>query len=76
MSIVVHVGNDEDLPPKPKDFPRCGNWYPHGDADTDTPSPQMPCGAVRRISSMSYVLTVLNSGIVVVVTRLIGASFW
>ena len=26
MSLIIHVGTDEDLPPKPKNFPRCGNW--------------------------------------------------
>ncbi|XP_071512018.1 uncharacterized protein [Diadema antillarum] len=27
MGLVVRVGNQTDLPPVPKDFPRCGNYY-------------------------------------------------
>ncbi|XP_071798153.1 uncharacterized protein [Asterias amurensis] len=76
MAIVLHVGKDQDLPPKPKDFPRCGNWYPHGN-ETDKPPPsQMPSSALRSTSSMSYVFMALNSCMVVAVTRLGCASFW
>ncbi|XP_022095078.1 laccase-25-like [Acanthaster planci] len=29
MSMVIHVGTDNDLPPIPRDLPRCGgDWYP------------------------------------------------
>ncbi|XP_038052309.1 laccase-like [Patiria miniata] len=29
MSLVIHVGSDDDLPPLPNDLPRCGgDWYP------------------------------------------------
>ena len=26
MVLVLHVGEPEDLPPKPESFPDCGNW--------------------------------------------------
>ncbi|XP_022095252.1 L-ascorbate oxidase-like [Acanthaster planci] len=48
MAVMIHVGKDKDLPPKPRDFPRCGNWYPHG-SEEPTPTPE-PSGAVRRFS--------------------------
>ncbi|RXG70035.1 Laccase-6, partial [Armadillidium vulgare] len=28
MAVVFHVGNQKDLPPVPKGFPRCGSWLP------------------------------------------------
>nr|XP_031845394.1 laccase-1-like isoform X2 [Nomia melanderi]XP_031845395.1 laccase-1-like isoform X2 [Nomia melanderi]XP_031845396.1 laccase-1-like isoform X2 [Nomia melanderi]XP_031845397.1 laccase-1-like isoform X2 [Nomia melanderi]XP_031845399.1 laccase-1-like isoform X2 [Nomia melanderi]XP_031845400.1 laccase-1-like isoform X2 [Nomia melanderi] len=39
MSLVFKVGEDEDMPPVPRNFPHCGNWRskndPHGEfADT------------------------------------------
>ncbi|XP_038051142.1 laccase-1-like [Patiria miniata] len=50
MAVMVHVGNDEDLPPKPKDFPRCGNWYPHGDTGPTPTRTPTPAGASARLS--------------------------
>lgn len=26
MAVLIHVGTDSDLPPKPDQFPRCGPW--------------------------------------------------
>ncbi|XP_038051053.1 oxidoreductase OpS5-like [Patiria miniata] len=35
MSLVIHVGSDDDLPPIPQDLPRCGgDWYPKEDPMT------------------------------------------
>ncbi|KAK0076164.1 hypothetical protein PV326_011020 [Microctonus aethiopoides] len=28
MSVVFHIGQDSDLPPTPKNFPKCGNFEP------------------------------------------------
>ena len=49
MSLLVRVGAQEDLPPKPKDFPRCGNWYPHGVEDDVT---AVPCGGAIHLASL------------------------
>ncbi|XP_063967367.1 uncharacterized protein LOC129279215 [Lytechinus pictus] len=26
MGLLIHVGSDDDLPPVPENFPRCGTW--------------------------------------------------
>ncbi|XP_038051054.1 laccase-2-like [Patiria miniata] len=40
MSLVIHVGSDDDLPPIPQDLPRCGgDWYPKEDPMTGGPTP-------------------------------------
>lgn len=26
MSLVIHVGDDDDLPEKPENFPKCYDW--------------------------------------------------
>ncbi|XP_017890302.1 laccase-like [Ceratina calcarata] len=28
MELVIHVGDDSDLPPVPRNFPQCNNWRP------------------------------------------------
>ncbi|XP_038050215.1 laccase-5-like [Patiria miniata] len=48
MSLLLRVGTEEDLPPRPKDFPRCGSWYPHGlEEDEATPA---PCGGAVHLT--------------------------
>lgn len=27
MAVILKVGNTNDFPPVPKDFPQCGNYY-------------------------------------------------
>ncbi|XP_072013206.1 uncharacterized protein [Amphiura filiformis] len=42
MSLIVHVGDEEDLPPIPDNFPRCGPWpgkYSKAPCDTSPPRP-------------------------------------
>ena len=52
MSIVIHVGSDEDLPDIPKDFPRCGgDWYPTEMQEIgkqNTPAIPNAAGALQR----------------------------
>ena len=33
MGVVLQVGKPSDVPPVPKDFPRCGSWAPVSDED-------------------------------------------
>ena len=33
MGLIFQIGEPEDLPPVPKNFPTCGNWF--GDEDND-----------------------------------------
>lgn len=36
MALVFHVGEEKDLPPVPKNFPKCGNFYNQGYEETTT----------------------------------------
>ncbi|XP_022087951.1 laccase-like isoform X2 [Acanthaster planci] len=55
MSVLIRVGSEEDLPPKPKDFPSCGSWSPHGvEEDIATP---VPCGGAVYLTPAKALLT-------------------
>eukprot|EP00057_Strongylocentrotus_purpuratus_P006763 XP_011661237.1 PREDICTED: laccase-2 [Strongylocentrotus purpuratus] len=46
MGMLIHVGTDEDLPPVPENFPRCGNWpssFNQPIQPTDDTEQPMPC---------------------------------
>ncbi|XP_034935980.1 laccase-2-like [Chelonus insularis] len=38
MGLIFRVGEQEDLPPTPENFPRCGNYVP--EVNTSTPKPR------------------------------------
>ncbi|XP_033637829.1 laccase-4-like [Asterias rubens] len=67
MSLLVRVGTQEDLPPKPKDFPRCGNWYPHGFQDSE--NPVMPCGGAISYRSSSELFILCLAVVIVFMNR-------
>ncbi|XP_033096053.1 laccase-1-like [Anneissia japonica] len=41
MALVIHVGNDSDLPKIPENFPRCGSW-PQSTSPTTKPTDNTP----------------------------------
>lgn len=48
MGLLIQVGNEQDFPRAPKNFPRCGNWRYHGDSLDDDKSTYCVSGATYR----------------------------
>ena len=36
MAVIIQVGDKDDMPPTPKGFPKCGNWYFSGYQEEET----------------------------------------
>ncbi|XP_071949840.1 uncharacterized protein [Antedon mediterranea] len=65
MGLVIHVGDDSDLPEIPDNFPRCGSWPQSVSVlkpteETRCPPTSTGCSVFSNISFYSYCLIVLS----------------
>ena len=74
MRFVIKVGEDEDLPEAPPDWPRCGSWPPsNGFSATMQSSNSDVSLSNLSVSNLSVILALL---LVIVSTALIMSSIY
>ena len=55
MAVIIQVGDKDDMPPTPKGFPKCGNWYFSGYQEEETKT----CGSTAK--SFSLIVSLLSA---------------
>ena len=69
MGLLIQVGDKEDMPPVPKNFPKCGNWHYTGDSKDEEDTPVCVNKALTHSPSWTSYLAALFVLVVLVTKR-------